>query len=919
MPRRRQQVMTKSRGRTSKKEVRSYRHQEKRKNNPEVGLAGFEKTGKEPPRTTYQYDPHLDPQLVWAGKAEHTSFEVPAVSLHVHERVSSQAIIKTVKKNGEQQLTFFDLFADPQLPLSEAVEFYQHDVDWANRLILGDSLVVMNSLLQRELLGGQVQMIYLDPPYGVAYNSNFQPSVRQRDVKDAQDDSLTREPEQIKAYRDTWTLGIHSYLTYLRDRLFLCRDLLHDSGSIFIQISNENVHHVREVAHEVFGPGNFMGDIVFVKTTGKGGKYLDTTTDHLIWFAKNCEHVKYRKLFAERSRYTFEKMFTMLELPDDTCRRLTKEEREGELPRGAKLLIPQGLFNDSGGQTSRFLYELDGKQFTPPTSYFWRSNREGLDRLRAAGRLVAVGNTLRWKQYEADFTLTPVKALWTDTMPSGYAGESSLYVVQTATKVVERCLLMTTDPGDLVFDPTCGSGTTAYVAEQWGRRWITCDTSRVALAIARQRLLTSTSLYYELAHLEQGIRGGFRYKTVPHVTLKSIAQNTRLDPVFAKYQPEIEQLEKQVARAKGAEKARLGEELKAVKRRKQAEVDRIIAENAEQETLYNQPYEDRSKVRVSGPFTVESIPQPAVTDVNESPIAQWQPIEPDARADDLSRRGRNSIMTGSGTEFILNLIELLRKDGLTRMGGGVLRFARLNPIPSGGVLHAEGELETKNGKGKTIAVSFGPQYGPVTVRQVEESVQAARGRYDGVAFVGFTFDAPAQEFMKKELPISVMGAYIAPDVLVGDLLKAPRGSQLFTMFGSADIEVKDTKDGHVVKVNGVDLYDPNTGQVISDQGEQIAAWFLDTDYDQRTFNICQAFFPGGGQNPWEKLARALRGNIKEDAFESLRGLESLPFQLGEEQRIAVKVIDHRGNEMIEVREFKKARKESPKAALAARK
>lgn len=432
----------------------------------------------------------------------------------------------------------------------------------------------------------------------------------------------------------------------------------------------------------------------------------------------------------------------------------------------------------------------------------------------------------------------------------------------------------------------------------------------MALALARQRLLTATFPYYELKHPDQGIRGGFHCKSVPHITLKSIAQNTRLDPVFAKYQPEIERLEKQAAKAKGTEKAKLDEELKAVKRRKQAEVDRIITEDAEQETLYNQPFEDRGKVRVSGPFTVESIPQPSVADVNESPTARWQPIEADAREDDLAKRGRGAVMTGSGTDFVLNLIELLRKDGLTRMGGGVLKFARLNPIPSGGVLHAEGELETKNGKGKTIAVSFGPQYGPVTVKQVEDAVQAARGRYDGVAFVGFTFDAPAQEFMKKELPIAVMGAYIAPDVLVGDLLKAPRGSQLFTMFGSADIEVRDTKDGYVVKVNGVDLYDPNTGQVISDQGNQIAAWFLDTDYDQRTFNICQAFFPGGGQNPWEKLSRALRGTIREEAFEPLRGLESLPFQLGDEQRIAVKVIDHRGNEMIEVREFKESEKPS---------
>ncbi len=921
MPRRRRQMMNKRRGRTSKKEVRSYRHREKRKNNPEVGLAGFEKPGKEPPRTTYQYDPHLDPQLIWAGKAEHTSFEVPAISLHVHERVSSQAIVKTVKKNGDQQLTFFDLFADPQLPLSEAVEFYQHDVDWANRLILGDSLVVMNSLIQRELLAGQVQMIYVDPPYGVAYNSNFQPSIRQRDVKDAQDDSLTREPEQIKAYRDTWTLGIHSYLAYLRDRLLLCRDLLHESGSIFVQIGDENVHLVRSVLDEVFGRGNAVSLVAFSKTGWQSTSRLANITDYLVWYAKDLKNVKYRQLYSMKNPgQAGATGYTLVELPDGTWRSMDKGERDGatQLAEGTRVFDGTPLASSGATLEGTKAFRFQEREYYPPKNSHWKTSTEGLTRAAMANRIIAIGNRVEFRHYIDDFPCTALTNVWMGLGERGFTGEK-LYVVQTAVEAIQRCLLMTTDPGDVVIDPTCGSGTTAYVAEQWGRRWITCDTSRVALALARQRLLTATFPYYELAHLEQGIRGGFRYKTVPHITLKSIAQNTRLDPVFAKYQPEIERLEKQAAKAKGAEKTRLEEELKAVKRRKQAEVDRIITENAEQETLYDQPYEDRGKVRVSGPFTVESIPQPAVTDVNESLIARWQPIEPDAREDDLSRRGRKSIMTGSGTDFILNLIELLRKDGLTRMGGGVLKFTRLNPIPSGGVLHAEGELEAKNGKSKTIAVSFGPQYGPVTVKQVEEAIQAARGRYDGVAFVGFTFDAPAQEFMKKELPISVMGAYIAPDVLVGDLLKAPKGSQLFTMFGSADIEVKDTKDGFVVKVNGVDLYDPNTGQVTSDQGEQIAAWFLDADYDQRTFNICQAFFPGGGQNPWEKLARALRGSIREDAFESLRGLESLPFQLGPEQRIAVKVIDHRGNEMIEVREFKKARKESAKAALAARK
>ncbi len=762
----------------------------------------------------------------------------------------------------------------------------------------------------------------MDPPYGVAYNSNFQPSIRQRGVKDGQDDSLTREPEQIKAYRDTWTLGIHSYLAYLRDRLLLCHDLLHPSGSVFVQISIENVHKVRALMDEVFGSENFVNMIGFMKTAGLESDFLANVNDYLLWYARDraAAKSKFRRLYsAKQVGGESASQYTWVEEPDGKTRSLTADEvaNPTALPSGFKVFSHQSAYTAGGASTTNFVYDWNGKRFYLPEGQRWRTTREGMERLANAGRFLVLGNSLRYKRYLEDFPVFPITEVWRDTSVSGFA-DPRVYVVQTNTKVVERCILMTTDPGDLVFDPTCGSGTTAYCAEKWGRRWITCDTSRIAMSIARQRLLAASFPYYDLAHPAQGVRGGFRYKTVPHITLESIAQDKRLDPVFSKYQLENEALEKRVARAKGAEKQRLEDELKTLKRHKQTEVDRTIAGDVEQETLYDQTAEDRGKVRVSGPFSVESIPQPSVTDVNESSIAQWQPIEADAREDDLAKRGRGAVMTGSGTDFILNLIELLRKDGLTRMGGGVLKFVRLNPIPSGGVLHAEGELETKNGKGKTVAVSFGPQYGPVTVKQVEQAIQSARGRYDGVAFVGFTFDASAQEFMKKELPLTVMGAYIAPDVLVGDLLKAPKGSQLFTMFGSADIEVKETKEGYAVKVNGVDLYDPNTGQVVSDQGDQIAAWFLDVDYDQRTFNICQAFFPGGGQNPWEKLARALRGSIKEDAFEALRGMESLPFQLGAERRIAVKVIDHRGNEMMEVREFKGAEKTSRKSAAAAR-
>jgi adenine-specific DNA-methyltransferase len=853
-----ERAMARKRGKKSEPSVTDYRHDEaKRKNNPEVGLANWEK--KRPPRQRYEYDPHKDPQLQWAGKAEHLSFEVDTVSLHIHERVSAQALINALKRNGRraarpQQLA---LFADPQLPLDQAVEFYQHDVDWANRLILGDSLLVMNSLLHRELMAGKVQMIYIDPPYGVAYNSNFQPSTRKRDVRDGQDDSLTREPEMIKAYRDTWTLGIHSYLTYLRDRLLLARELLHESGSIFVQISAENLHHVREVAGEVFGESNFCGQVSFVKAGGQTTELLAQTADWLLWFAKDRSQAKFRPLYVDRAPESLPAtLIWYAGLADGTIRRLTQEEIENPktLPPGSKPFWLADLLSRSGSSTTQFDFEFGGRKFAP-TRGGWRTTLQGMRHLAAAGRLQIKGDTLLFRRYLDDFRLSDLTAVWTDTQLGGFRQQEKIFVVQTPTKVVARCVLMTTDPGDLVFDPTCGSGTTAYVAEQWGRRWITCDTSRVALALAKQRIMTATFPYYALAHPEQGVDSGFRYSReggsiVPHVTLKSIAQGL----------------------------------------------------SAEEEILYDRPDIDKRKVRVSGPFTVEAIPTPAIEDPTESPIAQWESLEPDARADDIARRGHAA--ADESTNFILNMIESLRKDGLTRVGGGSLRFSKLNPIPSAGVLQAEGEIDLGDGQARLFAVSFGPRYGPVTMAQVEEAVQQSRGRYDGVVILGFTFDGPAQEFLKRDLPIQVMGAYINNDVLVGDLLKTPKGSQLFTLFGQADIGIEKTKDGYVVEVRGVDLYNPQTGEVESEGGSEIAAWFLDPDYDQRTFNIGQAFFPGG-TNAWEKLQRALKGIIDPDQFEQLRGLKSLPFESGEQKRVAVKVIDHRGNEMLEVFELSK--------------
>ncbi|MFZ2359019.1 MAG: site-specific DNA-methyltransferase, partial [Anaerolineae bacterium] len=622
--------MARPRRTTASRSTGDYRHDAaRRKNNPPVGMASYEAKTAEQPRTHYGYDPHLSPQLIWAGKPglrsieveDAAGLEVDTVSLHIHERVSTQAIINAVQRPQALQL---DLFADPRQPLREAVEFYRHDVDWANRLLLGDSLLVMNSLLQRELLAGQVQMIYIDPPYGVKFSSNFQPRIDQRGVREG-DDDLTREPEQIKAYRDTWTLGIHSYLTYLRDRLRVARELLADSGSIFVQISDENLHFVRCLMDEVFGAENLCGQITFVKTTGLGTALLASRTDYLLWYAKDQARVKYRQLFGwKRAGEMGASQYDWIREPNGRNRKL----RADEIPTGQERVFHTG--DVSAMFTTPHLalpIDFEGKEVGAPPNRQWQTTQEGMSRLREADRLMLLGKSLRYVRYLEDFPVLPFDTLWTDTGVSGFA-DPKVYVVQTNTKVIERCMLMTTDPGDLVLDPTCGSGTTAYVAEQWGRRWITCDTSRVAVSLARQRLLTATYPYYTLAQAERGVDAGFRYKTVPHITLRSIAQNTRIDPVVARYQPLLDEALAELNRSTGeawqpwevpgGAKAGWAKETRDIhqryldlRRRKQGEIDRIIAEDAPQETLYDQPQIDNKIVRVAGPFTVEAIP-PAV-------------------------------------------------------------------------------------------------------------------------------------------------------------------------------------------------------------------------------------------------------------------------------------------------------------------
>jgi adenine-specific DNA-methyltransferase len=545
------------------KPIEQYTHTDKdRVNIPPVGLVTPD-TDKDAGKQKYEYDPHLDPQLQWAGKAERTSFEVPTVSLHVHERIDPRTIIEAVRKKEEELQP--SLFERTELPLRQAIEFYKHRQNWTNRLIAGDSTLVMNSLLVKEGMAGQVQMIYFDPPYGIRYGSNFQPFVNKRDVKDGKDEDLTQEPETLKAFRDTWELGIHSYLTYLRDRLLLARDLLSETGSIFVQISDENVHLVRNLMDEIFGAHNFVSLIPFVKTSGQTDKLLSSINDFLIWYGKDKSKTKYRQLYLERADSTLQSAYTWIEESNGSCRKLNSKElsEESPIPQG-KRFMSASLFSQGFRPNTSVPYSYRGQTFDPGHDKNWKTTIEGLDCLATKNRLIVAGSTLCYKRYADDFPVVALNNFWDDTVVSTFVA-AKLYVVQTATKVVLRCILMTTDPGDLVFDPTCGSGTTVFVAEQWGRRWITCDTSRVAITLAKQRLMTSVFDYYELAKPQEGVSSGFRYKAVPHITLKALANNEPSPP----------------------------------------------------ETLYDQPYVDSSRLRVASPFTVEAVPAPTVQSLHE--------------------------------------------------------------------------------------------------------------------------------------------------------------------------------------------------------------------------------------------------------------------------------------------------------------
>ena len=929
----------------------------------------------------------LDPQLVWRGKdvQDWSDLVVHAPPLYIQEKVHPKVLVDDLLRQSAQAKTQtpdaqLDLFADFNgLPSEEAkTEFYQHDQNWSNRMILGDSLQVMASLAEREGLRGKVQCIYFDPPYGIKFNSNFQWSTTSRDVKDGNAAHITREPEQVKAFRDTWRDGIHSYLTYLRDRLTVARDLLHESGSIFVQIGEENVHRIRALLDEVFGDGNSIATIPFKKTSALGGKTIDVVFDFVLFYAKDREKLKYRKQLTEIGPDTY--AYPNVETDVGQWRRLSSEERETYKPEWGRLFRTDNITSQSGGETTNFAVVLEGKRLTPSTGSFWKTNEKGMEVLSKAGRLKAVGNTLTYTRFQEDFPARALTAWWEDTIQSTFAAKN-IYVVQTYTKVIQRCILMATDPGDLVLDPTCGSGTTAYVAEQWGRRWITIDTSRVALALARARLMGARYPYYLLADSREGqlkeaeitrsapssqpthgnIRHGFVYERVPHITLKSIANNAEIDVIWEKWQETLEplraalnaarqqtrqeweiprvaedpwpdataklfhQLRAEQARGDDANTRKLTEYLLAINHNlartytletlperpadpwpeeaarihaawweariaRQKEIDASIAAKADFEYLYDKPYEDKKRVRVAGPFTVESLSPHRVLGVDED----------DELIDPLKEGG---VAYGEEQDFTQMILETLKVAGVQQAHKeDKIDFISLVPWP-GELVCAEGRyVEGGDGSGveKRAAIFVGPEFGTVTRPDlVQAAREAGDAGFDVLIACAFNYEAHTTEFNKLGR-IPVLKARMNADLHMAGELKNTGKGNLFVIFGEPDIDILPAADNQVrVKINGVDVFHPNTGEVRSDGAEGIACWFIDTDYNEESFFVRHAYFLGAN-DPYSALKTTLKAEINEDAWATLYSDTSRPFTRPTSGRIAVKVINHLGDEVMKV-------------------
>ncbi len=875
-------------------------HADKRANLPTADAHEFVAPEIEQPvEVRYPRDPTLDPQLVWKGKdkLDGEDLVADAPPIYIQEKIDPRVLIENLRRTAarpedEPELTLFESFDG--LGDLDIVDFYRHEANWSNRMILGDSLNVMASLAERESLRGKVQMIYIDPPYGIKFGSNWQSSARKRDVKDGKLADATREVEQIKAFRDTWELGIHSYLTYLRDRLYAARVLLTESGSVFVQIGDENVHLVRSLMDEVFGSENFVSLITFKKTTGAGSPsggtdVLASISDYLVWYGRNVDRLKYRQLYREKSvgglgggQYTW--------IEDSSGGR--KRAKADELATTAdRVFRADQLTSQSGVDKTRYPVELDGDTYNPGTGV-WKTSESGMERLRAARRLIAIGNTLSYVRYINDFAAFPISNLWEDTVTSGFA-DPKVYVVQTNTRILQRCLLMTTDPGDLVLDPTCGSGTTATVAEQWGRRWITVDTSRVALALARQRIMGARYPYYLLSDSTQGrskesaisatvlppgdpggdIRHGFVYGRVQRITLKSIANN-----------PDI------------------------VEGMHRAGIDAAIKQHAEFEVLYDKPYEDKKKIRVAGPFTVESLSPHRSLGFAGTRTGDGGAVNADAVADpgDGDAAFEQSIMANLQAAGIQNgrKNERLDLDSVESYAGLYIQAVATRE-------------DSAEGVPTRIGITIGPQYGTVGPAFVKDAAREAirDANLDLLCVLAFAFDpqvlgaqaeyaASADDFAEVAAErrlgrIPVLLVRMNADLVMGDELKKTGAGNLFTVFGEPDVAIETVGDELRVVLRGVDVYDPNTGELRSDDTGQIALWMIDSAYDGESFFVRHCYFTGN-QKPYERLKKALKAEIDEAAWSELYGTTSRLFARPESGRIAVKVINDYGDEVLKV-------------------
>jgi len=933
----------------STKTVETLKHDEATRKN--IPTAEFQSVlndeQKNPKQVRYPRNTDLDPQLVWRGKDEQdwSDLVVHAPPLYIQEKVHPKALIDDLlRQTKESQFdagqTTADLFADFNgIPKdADKTEFYQHDQNWSNRMILGDSLQVMASLAEREGLRGKVQCIYFDPPYGIKFNSNFQWSTTSRDVKDGNAGHITREPEQVKAFRDTWRDGIHSYLTYLRDRLTVARDLLTDSGSIFVQISDENVHRVRALMDEVFGEDNFVSLITVAKTSSASTSNLAAVSDFLIWYGRSKVHLKYRQLLLQKMLgIQGTSGYNSIETIDGQRRRLTSQEVSNVdlLPPGTRFFKLSDLRSSrpaGDGDLKEFIYR--GKKFTPGKGTF-KTNIRGLNVLAPANRLDGSGATLNYVRYLDDFPAYPITNLWADT--GSTVGGEKIYVVQTALAVVQRCILMTTDPGDLVLDPTCGSGTTATVAEQWGRRWITIDTSRVALALARARVMGARYPFYLLADSREGqikeaevtrtapssqpvhgnIRHGFVYERVPHITLKSIANNAEIDVIWEQWQAKLEPLCEALNAAlkkawqeweipREADKAwpeatkKLHADWWQARIARQQEIDKSIAAKAEFEYLYDKPYDNRKCVRVAGPFTVESLSPHRMLGVDENDELIDTLREPDA---DYAAK----------QSFPQMILDNLKTAGVQQAHKeDRITFIALTPWP-GDLVCAEGRyiesgvLDQKLGAGDTAAgtekraaIFIGPEFGTV---QRADLVAAAResgdAGFDVLIACAFNYEAHATEFSKLGR-IPVLKARMNADLHMAEDLKNTGKGNLFVIFGEPDITLLPEADGKLrVKVNGVDVFKPQTGEVVSNGADGIACWFIDTDYNEESFFVRHAYFLGAN-DPYSALKTTLKAEINEEAWATLNSDTSRAFPKPKNGRIAVKVINHLGDEVMKV-------------------